>query len=259
MDHAEKVAEAILQSVIPGGKMHYHADQSTGKHDFNLEYPDGMTSAVEVTISTDPNQEATVAEIMDKRKGGAAIKAILCQKDWYIHPVPNARIKRIRELADKYLYDIEADGLENFFGATDSNYYPSVDRISQDLGIDHGRVVRWKTPGYIRMATPGAGGFVMPENFQKAIETEAFKKDNRRKLIAAGTSERHLFVYVSSLNFLPWVTLIEGDMPTEPPQLPEEVTDVWAVTGAGKKGTYVVWKADKKTAWQSFGVVSIYE
>jgi hypothetical protein len=257
MDYAENLAKAIMEVVHPGATMHFQTDQSTGRHDFNLEYSDGGVAAVEVTTSTEQSQEATVAAITDPRKGGASIKTKLCQKDWYIHPLPNANINRIRALADEYLYVIETDDLEHFFSGMDAGYHSSVDRIYNELGIESGRVARWKVPGQIRIATPGGGGFVMPENLQKAIESEASKPDNCKKLGLADTSERHLFVYVSSLNFLAWAALIEGDMPSEPPELPNEITDVWAVTGAGRKDQYVVWKATREARWQNVGLISL--
>lgn len=257
MNHTENLAKAIIEVVHTNAVMHFQTDQSAGCHDFNLEYSDGAVVAVEVTTSTEQSQEATVAAITDPRKGGAFIKTTLCQKDWYIHPLPNANINRIRALADKYLYDIEAEGLEHFFSGMDTGYYSSVDRIYEELGIERGRVARWKVSGQIGIATPGGGGFVMPENLQKAIEIEASKPDNCKKLRLAGTLERHLFVYVSSLNFLAWIALAEGDMPTEPPNLPDEITDVWAVTEAGRKDQYVVWKAANKTGWQNVGLISL--
>ena len=237
--------------------MRYHTDQSAGSHDFDLEYSDRAQAALEVTISTNQSREATVAAISDVRKGGAFIKANLCRKDWWVHPAPNANINRIRAQVDEYLAAIEADGLDRFIGPVDSDAYLSVERIYTDLLIEGGSVMKWKNPGRIGISYPGDGGFVVPENLQKAIEREALKGDNRRKLGSAGTAERHLFVYISSQNFLAWAALTDGDMPDNTPQLPDEITDVWAVTGAGQKDKYIVWRASKGAQWQNLGLVEI--
>ena len=97
MDYAEKAAKVAVEALIPGAKMHYQVDQSTGQHDFDLEYADGRIAALEVTISTDQTQESTFAAITKPRKGGgASIRTRLCKKDWYAHPEPTARISNAR-------------------------------------------------------------------------------------------------------------------------------------------------------------------
>jgi hypothetical protein len=67
------------------------------------------------------------------------------------------------------------------------------------------------------------------ERLQQAIEVEAKKNDNRRKLVASGCDERHLFVYVDRRNYLAWVALVDGNVPEKGPSLPNEITHVWAV------------------------------
>lgn len=236
--------------------MNYHAEQSAGHYDFDLEYPDGSRAAVEVTTSTDEMHEATAAAITNRRKGGSFVRAKKCRKDWIVHPLPSANINRIRSLVDECLADIEADGLDRFTSMIDSDDYHSVARIFRELEIEGGSVVRWKNSVQINIALPGGGGFVKPDNFQKAIRLEAFKLDNRKKLGSSGFSERHLFVYVSPRNFLAWTVLFDGEPPAEFLPLPDEVSDVWAVTSAGQKDQYKVWKGNANAGWQSLGVVS---
>ena len=109
--------------------MEYRANQSPSVHDFDLPYPDGRTVAMEVTASVDQTGEETNAAILDKKKGGPAVKTKLCRKDWYIHPEPTASINKIRDKADEYLAAVESDGMERFFGPIDHCTYPSVQRI----------------------------------------------------------------------------------------------------------------------------------
>jgi hypothetical protein len=80
-------------------------------------------------------------------------------------------------------------------------------------------------------------------------EVEAQKKDNRNKLRRAGAIETHLFVYVDPRNYLPWVSLVSGSPPIYPPQLPPEVTLVWAVTQTRTPGEYIVWRANQCSGW----------
>jgi hypothetical protein len=133
MDHAEAVAKQLLESVLVGARMNYRDNQSKGEHDFDLGYPDGRISPVEVTSAVDESVELTNAAILDKKKGGSAIKTKLSKKDWYISPSPGANINRIRSSADEYLAAIESEGLEKFFGPINCDS-PSVERIYRDLG-----------------------------------------------------------------------------------------------------------------------------
>ena len=154
MDHAEILAQRLIESVLVGSRMVYRAYQSQGQHDFELHYSDGRVSAVEVTSSVDAQTERTDAAILDKRKGGAFVKTKLCNKDWYIHPVAGANINKIRSKVDEYLAVIESAGIEKFFffffSAAD---HPSVERIYADLGVVSGTVFpHWKEPGYIGIA-----------------------------------------------------------------------------------------------------------
>jgi hypothetical protein len=45
MDHAEQIAKATIESLIPGAAMCYHANQSSGTHDFDLEQPNAPVAA----------------------------------------------------------------------------------------------------------------------------------------------------------------------------------------------------------------------
>ena len=171
-----------------------------------------------------------------------------CQNDWTIHPLPQAPINRVRAEADDYLARIEEDGLKRFFYETDGGTYSSVRRICEDLSIEAGSVTPWKTPGYICIAPPGGGGIKSNRVAERAVLAEADKQDNRAKLRKAGTTERHLFVLVDQGNYLPWVSLVDEDPPCSPPNLPAEVTHVWAGGIARDPRVVVVWRGNS-TGW----------
>ena len=128
MDFAERAAKHILETLIPGARMVYRTDQSTGGHDFDLTYGDGTTVPVEVTASMDPLQVQTYAAI---RKQGGLVPRQRCQLDWLVHPLPGANIKRIRAEIDAYLSDVETDGLSYFHTHAHAYMYQSVDRLLQ--------------------------------------------------------------------------------------------------------------------------------
>jgi hypothetical protein len=160
MDHAEVLAQALVEALESGSRMLYRADQNRSVHDFDLHHSDGRRSVVEVTASVDEGGERTNAAILDKKKGGAAVKTALCKKDWYIHPESGASINKIREKIDEYLAAVESTGREEFFGPTDSWHHPSIQRVYTELAVFSGTVIPWKEPGYIRIGPPGGGALL---------------------------------------------------------------------------------------------------
>src|SRR5262245_20959648 len=121
MDHAETVAKRLFEFILVGARMEYRVNQSQGEDDFDLCYPEGGVYPVEVTSAVDESVELTNAAIVNKKKGGSAIKTKLCEKDWYIYPCVGANINKIRCRADEYLAAIESEGLEKFFGPINWN------------------------------------------------------------------------------------------------------------------------------------------
>ena len=256
MDKAEAAAKCIVEHLIPGARMYYRASQSLGEHDFDLEYPTGALVPLEVTMSTDEAAEKTRDTILHPRRGGPFVPRVLCQHDWYIHPRRHANIKKIRARVDSYLAVIEAEGRAQFNAFTDSAQSSAVFAILQELGIEYGSVVRWKSPS-IGIATPGDGGRVAPALVNEAVETEALKADNKRKLSAAAGSEKHLFVYVAHTRHVIWVAVREEVPPAVGPKLPPEITHVWVATWAGDGAWHTVWHARRGFSWTHMGQVNI--
>jgi len=255
MNHSERIAKAVIETILVGAQMQYRRDQSKGQHDFDLQYTTGIIAAVEVTASVDETMEQTIAAISNERRGDFFVSAERCQNDWLVHPLSGANINRIRNQVDKYLAAIEAEGRRQFFVYTDVDTSPGVARIWSDLQIESGKIVKWKDSPCIGIDYPAQGGPVSVEDIQRAIEAEANKEDNRRKLAAAGTDERHLFVYVDSYS-LPWTALVNGNLPEQAPYLPDEITHVLAATQTRSPDEYVVWRAERAKRWQDLGRVS---
>jgi hypothetical protein len=257
MNRSEEIAKIVIETLVEGSRMHYHDDQSRGHYDFDLEYPDGAVAAVEVTVSTNEQLEHTSAAILDSRKGGTFVAAKKTRNGWWVHPMPGANINKIREQVDEYLAAIESEGLLRFFSYTDASSFPSVARILYDLRIEGGSVIKWKTPNCIRIGLPTVGGLVSGERVQQAVEAEANKEDNRRKLGSCGCDKRHLFVYIDHRNFLAWVALVDEQPPQLAPSLPIEITNIWVATHTRSANEIVVWKAERGEKWQNLGVLAV--
>jgi hypothetical protein len=246
MDYAEKAAQRLFESLIPGARMEYRTSQSNGEYDFDLHWPDRHVSAVEVTSSINQSLEETHDAILHRGKGGNAIPTRLCTSSWFIHPDPDARINLLRESADQYLAAIEGAGINGFRGLRDD--HPSVQAIYRDLGVISGSVAAWIKPGNILMALPGNVGPVAVGAVMEAAEREAFKTDNRRKLGAANSAERYLAVYVDPLT-LAYVALLDFEPTPVLPNLPPEITDIWAFSESHAHGGYVLWRAGFSLPW----------
>jgi hypothetical protein len=249
MNHSEAVAQLVVESVIPGSRMVYRAEQSQGVHDFDLYYDDGRIAAVEVTESVSTARKETDAAIVSSRKGGQRIKAKLCRKPWRIRPGTGANINRIREVVDRYLAEVESAGIDHFFSASDRHKSAVVDNIYRDLQIYSGDILEWEAPGYITIGLPIEGATFGGTVVHDAVMVEALKPDNRRKLASAGTSETHLVVFVDVLNHRVWTSLVYSTPPSEATDLPEEITDAWALGQGESENQYIVWRARRGSAW----------
>jgi hypothetical protein len=248
-DHAEAVASRLFEALFVGARMEKLQPDPPRTHDFDLLHSNGK-SAVEVTVSLN---EAVKHTEMRIRKGGLA-KTELCKKTWWIQTAPGADIRKIRREADPHLADIESDGVERFFCPTDW-HTPSVGRIFRALRVSSGSVISWKGPGiYIDLGP--MGGRVDANAAVEAALREARKADNRTKLGATNANKRYLVVYVDpASNYLPWKALQDFAPPSEPLQLPVEVTDIWIFTETRTRSQheYVVWQASASSPWRRIG------
>jgi hypothetical protein len=251
LNNSEAIAKGVLESVVPGATMHYHTVQSGGMHDFDLEYPDGRIVPVEVTASVDEQWMSTIAAIRRPRTGGQFVCRVKCRKDWYVIPQfrESLSINEIRQSVDTYLADIEAEGRDRFVAPADAYHSPTVRRIWSELGIEAGYTLVWNPPGRIGIALPGQVARIDAKAVEAAVLAEAAKSDNLKKLRVSSAAERHLFVYISPSNWPVWASINEGTPPPNAPNLPPEVTHVWAVAMTRHQNKYVVWTATATSHW----------
>src|SRR5260370_3827660 len=219
MDHAETIAKRVLEIILPG-TMEYQPEQSHGECDFELRYHSGTIAAVEVTSSVDEIQVQTMAAISSSKKGGSVIQAINCQQSWVVFPAREANINEIRAKIDGHLSKVEQAGIAKFFCIRDKSQ--CVQDLCSELKIMSGSILPTEAPPKIRIAFPAGGGAVGPSIATEAGENEAWKEDNRKKLGAPKTADRHLFAYIDIINRQPWRAPTDFCPPFTTPNLPDQ-------------------------------------
>ncbi|MDB4873807.1 MAG: hypothetical protein JWM41_253 [Gemmatimonadetes bacterium] len=256
MNEAEELAQRVLEAFFTDVRIEFAATQSNGECDFRLFREDNSEIAVEVTRATDPVALRTRAALMDERRGGQVINARRSTGDWLVDPTKDANIRRIRERVDEYLAEIEAAGIGDFFVERDA-CHPSVARIWKELRIEAGQRIRWKTPGQICIAPPGAGGWVHGSLINDAVERELQKVDNRRKLAARQSAEAHLFVVIESSSDA-WGAMFRMMLPDVPPQFPTEIAHAWAVARLPENYALCrVCRVSRAESWEDLGLVAV--
>jgi hypothetical protein len=248
MKHSERLAIYVIETINKGAEVEYQHSQSAGEYDVKLTYSDGSTVAVEVTNSTIQETQAMLAAIAER---GCCVPARVCRNSWLVNALPGARIRLILESVDCYLSAIEAERIGEFVSGSDL-VSPSVSKIGQDLGIAEGNVLEMPPPARIWVTGPSENGsIVTADDLQLAVEIEANKPDNKRKLAGSWCAERHLFVYVDLLNCGAWQAMLNDCIPEQPPKLPVEITHVWAA--AESPDGIIVWASKSGKAWQNLG------
>jgi hypothetical protein len=256
MNYSEEHVKQVLEAVIPGSCLNFRPEQSNSEYDFDLIYKDGRTAALEVTRAIDETWVRTSARIRSPKKGGSSIKAKHCKKNWFIFVTKHADIKKIREHADKSLAELETSGIDSLSLRSRD---PKVDEFRSKFHVMGGSVLDWDSEPTIFIGGPLGGGAVGASIVIDAGEKEIWKDDNRKKLSAATTDERHLAVYFDGGNPSAWNALTCGAFvpPNCCPKISEEITHLWLIGphDSRHQNTFVVWYANKQEHWQSAEVV----
>jgi hypothetical protein len=229
--------------------MQYISEQSHGEPDFNLSYADGTHAVVEVTESID----RPWLEMTEAIRDGLPIQAKRCRFSWAVLPRTDANLKHIRAGVESLLVLLEAGGYRYSVGCVDEQ----ISDKQNELGIaDAWRIEQTTSSPTIEMIRPGQSGVVLGEVFQKAIEYEANKDDNKRKL-SRFEGERHLYVHIQSRNLIPQRFMVEGSPPADIPSIPAEITHVWAGALSDSGREVVVWRTERGRPWLSMRAVKI--
>jgi hypothetical protein len=250
MNESEALAKLVIEKLEQGSEAAFCEDQSVSRSDFMLHLPGGDSFPMEVTVSTEPDIRAAIHAL---EKHGFFIKTETLERYWLIVMESTARVKLIREKAEKYIQPIEMLGIVNFHFYMNANEFDEVRRIYEDLGIEGGRSISGNETG-ILLIPPFTGGKITAKYLINAIESECNKEDNRRKLFPCG----HIVVIIDTLKYQAWCVLERAEgTPDAEPSLPSEVRKLWVIATMQNPSHHIVWAYEKDVGWIDKGTVSV--
>jgi hypothetical protein len=241
----ELAAANIVASRLGGTYSQHDTGRTPRQYDFDVVLADGQVVALEVTER--PSYEDK--ELFPKmNKYEWEIAAPQLSHVWnlvlatHVHDYRSLR-SEVERIGPTNLRLLEDMGLFHF-GAGCS--VPAA-RQMRKLGIEFGSAGSRDEPdgGRIAILPPCGGGATGPELVVTLALGEVSK--NLRKLAAAQTAQRHLFVWISEPL---GVIGFKGGPPVSIPELPPEVTTLWI--GALNWGQQDVWIMTPPEPWESF-------
>ncbi|MFH9655301.1 hypothetical protein ACH4MT_30880 [Streptomyces anulatus] len=235
----EQWVRACLQQALPDVEVRHHDDGSRpGMHDFDLVREGQRFAALEVTAAAD----AASLELWKLVNGGPRWIREELAGGWMVSLAPTARAKRIRSELPRLLASLEAMGVPKI----SEDYGPTEDLTERAdrLGIVSAYQSATDFPGsvYFTISLPPerSGGWVPDtgDAFCHWVSDwlgEPSQSDNLGKLIRSGATERHFFLLLPGFTTAPFEALDplmrpDGPLPTLDPQLPREVTHLWAMS-----------------------------
>jgi hypothetical protein len=168
-------------------------------------------------------------------------------RSWRLVVRAHTRIDAFHRRIGPLLAELERCGIRRF-NAPEPHDGP-MKRIMDELaslGVRYGRSATAFGEPCVFVGT-GVGGYVDASDIREAVEREAAKPDNGRKLLAADGG--HLFVWIDHHAADAYAALC-GDvsLPLHPPRLPQGITRVWAARYVlrpdGNPGAGVVLRGD---------------
>lgn len=239
----EELARRIMEKEL-GRSVELHDDGSRdGMYDLRIGPADTPEMAVEVVGAVDQTRAETRSVGLSKGPLELAL-----QGDWIIAHTRSARMKAIEKRLARLLQEFEDREISRFSVHRMSRWHDaSLVEELESLGIEFGSCFRMPGTGKVVLTMTGTGGAadsqgtVVPGWVGQFLH-HAAQKDVLCKLQRSNAAERHAFIFVDH-GGAPWpveyyLTFMEelDQLPTEAPNLPQPVTEVWIVHLYGQKG-----------------------
>lgn len=221
-DALEDAAAEIVRQVLAGDQIKRRdgvPGAPPGIHDFDLEFADGSRVAVEVTTATDSPLRELWAAVSDRCWTFPGL-----QRSWSLVIRHDTRVDALHRAAGTLLAELERLGIYRV-----NAYEPDDARATKlaTLGVRYARAVEESEQPIVFVGTVGLGDWYDGSDICEAVEREAAKTDNVRKLLAAGGGELFVWVDHHAANAHAALSGVVT-LPTRSPRLPDAVTAVWA-------------------------------
>jgi hypothetical protein len=256
MRASEVIAKELIERAIRGSMMRSIISQSAGEWDFDLIVGNSV-SALEVTQSTGQRTEGLWAAIFGKDGAKSSFPRVLASGSWIVTVSHLADVRQVRLKADALLARIEAEGRNQFsVRETDDMQSPTARVLWEELRLTDGFRLEGAV-GDHEIAPPHERAMLSSDQVVAAVEREAHKADNRRKLGQAATTERHLFVQLGDLSYPAREAMRACGLPTRHVSLPTEITHIWVSGHFGLGDEHRLWRFDPAHGWHDFGLIDL--
>lgn len=237
----EEWARQVIEKELKQTVVINDDNSAPGMYDLRIGPVDAPEIAIECTGAVDP----AFTETWNIGPARGPMKLSITG-DWNVVITPKTRIKTIKRDLEPILQELEHRGIENVH--VDHRLKWRERTLFDDLqllGITHAHCFRLQGSGKVHLGMPGIGGAV--DNYGRAVPewVSEFLRDSVRqdvlfKLQRSGAPDCHAFLFVTFAG-APWAveSYLTGELdhlPTQAPDLPPPVTEVWIVSGMSWRG-----------------------
>ncbi|MBN6040002.1 hypothetical protein [Amycolatopsis sp. 195334CR] len=241
----EQAAFAVVERVLSARVEPYDLGDRPNVVDGLLHYPDGRTGVLEIS-SLGPQAEAAITAVLaDRAKSRYTVAGL--RNNWIV-TVPRDFPPRDLKGIDALLLTCEehdAGSLEQLYGAALLGHVSSAVAEAVDAGVS-ADVARSSTaqPPEVWIMADGIGGAagggerLLPGELATHLESPTMQS-KLAKLGKDGHDDRHLFLWVRMSAFTFAVTdnlYFGGPLPSEPPDLPGGLSQLWLAAGSSSGG-----------------------
>jgi hypothetical protein len=226
-------------------------------YDLRILYTARPHGAVEVTAAADQDWMRTGSFSQDKWTLPNLVGG------WMVGLLPTADLKRVRSDLPLLLEALEGQGVIDV--QAERWWEPGpYKEVLHAIGISHVHQSETSYPGsvyFIPENDSSRMGGMVPTDGRPLLDwiaewvARTDKADNLLKLASSGADERHLFLILPAFADPPFdvVDLLMRDdspLPDSPPNLPDEITHLWALSVWNSSGTGMRW--DPHVGWSRF-------
>lgn len=265
----EIIARKILEEIL-GPDVEVRRHETTcgqSQYDYDVFQGGNLIAAVEVTSATDESLKRLIAQserceyrIQSERLRESWLVFLAPRTPWVpgISKKPPGVSKISKELAD-CLAQFEKWGITQFIAELSSSEMSEIEELCgklRRLGVKWAKSSPSEQPDVLILPVDEKGFRGSEDYVNPAVQSLAWKDDNKGKLGASNAGQRILFIYVDGMTDYPLWKQMCDFTPKEPPQLPKEITEIWMCTWL-RGGSYVVWRCKPPNRWEELGPLSL--